>query len=338
MKNNITLIIGLVLTLNCFSQSSMIKRTSDLVESKKYDAAKACIDSCLADKKYENNAEAWYLKGFVYKGIYKERESTNKESASRLTALEAFAKSMTIDQSKENTAKNAANITYLSALLYNDVIPLLDTVHYEAAIRSFNLYKKYFAMVDTSINHNSLKKLDVEFNMALATEVYSKLYIYGSKHNIKYYDWAKQTFGEVLKVGASSGAIKNLEVLEYDKKLFDGKLMSVSKYYGESGSVDKTVELIKTELKKGAKAEYYVNENEINNLGYELLKLGKTNDALKIFTLNTELFASSYNTFDSLGECLLKLGKKEEGVAAYKKSLELNPKNDNARKILSETK
>ena len=31
-------------------------------------------------------------------------------------------------------------------------------------------------------------------------------------------------------------------------------------------------------------------------------------------------------------------GKKEEGIAAYKKSLELNPKNENARKIINDQK
>jgi Tfp pilus assembly protein PilF len=51
--------------------------------------------------------------------------------------------------------------------------------------------------------------------------------------------------------------------------------------------------------------------------------------------LNTELYPKGYNTFDSLGECLLLVGKKNEGIKAYKKSLELNPKNENARKIIN---
>ena len=37
----------------------------------------------------------------------------------------------------------------------------------------------------------------------------------------------------------------------------------------------------------------------------------KYEDALKIFTLNTELYNNAFNTWDSLGECLIALGKKE---------------------------
>ena len=58
--------------------------------------------------------------------------------------------------------------------------------------------------------------------------------------------------------------------------------------------------------------------------------------ALKIFKLNTELYPNAYNTHDSYGECLLKLNKTDEAIRAYKKSLELNPNNTHAEKVLAE--
>lgn len=61
----------------------------------------------------------------------------------------------------------------------------------------------------------------------------------------------------------------------------------------------------------------------------------KDYEALEIFKLNTQFYPNEYNTFDSLGECLLLLNKRDEGIKAYKKSLELNPKSENARKIIS---
>jgi len=83
-------------------------------------------------------------------------------------------------------------------------------------------------------------------------------------------------------------------------------------------------------------SEYDMSEMRINMLGYELMGDEKNDAALKVFMLNTELYPDAYNTHDSLGECLLKMDKREEGIAAYKKSLELNPKNDNATKVLKE--
>ena len=60
----------------------------------------------------------------------------------------------------------------------------------------------------------------------------------------------------------------------------------------------------------------------------------KNDEALKIFKLNTELYPQGYNTFDSYGECLLKLNQIPEAVKAYKESLELNPNNKQAKKVI----
>lgn len=82
--------------------------------------------------------------------------------------------------------------------------------------------------------------------------------------------------------------------------------------------------------------EYNLSEGGINSLGYQLMGQGRDEEALKIFVLNTELYPAGFNTHDSLGECLVKLGRTEEGIAAYQKSLEFNPNNENAKKVLAE--
>jgi tetratricopeptide (TPR) repeat protein len=115
-------------------------------------------------------------------------------------------------------------------------------------------------------------------------------------------------------------------------------LRSIVEFYSESQSFDKTLALIKAEKNKGNAATYHVSEEEINSFGYELLNAKKADEALFIFTLNSEWYPNGFNTFDSLGECLLMLNKKTEGIKAYQKSLELNPKNEKARRIINEAK
>jgi tetratricopeptide (TPR) repeat protein len=83
------------------------------------------------------------------------------------------------------------------------------------------------------------------------------------------------------------------------------------------------------------KSKYNLSESELNDLGYYLMSTSKYSEAYIIFLLNTELYPNAFNTYDSLGECLLKLGKVEEGLAAYKKSLALNPGNQNAKNVLA---
>ena len=99
-------------------------------------------------------------------------------------------------------------------------------------------------------------------------------------------------------------------------------------------NVDAIIEIINKQDKD--KPKYIISESEINNLGYTFMQQNKNNDALKIFKLNTELFPNGFNTFDSYGECLLKLGDTKNGIKAYKKSLELNSDNTNAKIVLSE--
>ena len=99
-------------------------------------------------------------------------------------------------------------------------------------------------------------------------------------------------------------------------------------------SIDEIIVFCKEEDLKSS--EYDLSESGINRFGYQLMGEGKDEDALKIFKLNTELYPNGANTFDSYGECLLKLGMNEKGIKAYEKSLELDPKNTNAKQILEE--
>lgn len=105
--------------------------------------------------------------------------------------------------------------------------------------------------------------------------------------------------------------------------------------YSEGKSVDEIIDLLKNPKSKYLIDDFY--ENSITNFGYELLKQNKKEEALQIFKYLTISYPKSSNAFDSLGECLLKFGEKyrKEGVLAYKRSLELNPNNENAQSVLS---
>lgn len=85
---------------------------------------------------------------------------------------------------------------------------------------------------------------------------------------------------------------------------------------------------------------YYLNEDEMNQLGYDLFAdaevAGHEDKALEVLKLNTLLFPKSFNVYDSYGEHLAKTGKKDEAIFMYRKSLELNPKNESGKKALED--
>lgn len=109
------------------------------------------------------------------------------------------------------------------------------------------------------------------------------------------------------------------------------KLKQIIEKEGVSNLADKYVEL-KTEEQRN----YNFSENQLNNLGYYYLNKNENDIAIAIFKINVDAFPNSSNVYDSYGEALLKKGKSEEAIENYKKSVELNPGNENGIKVLNE--
>ena len=104
-----------------------------------------------------------------------------------------------------------------------------------------------------------------------------------------------------------------------------------------SQGVDAAVQYFNVNYKSEPDVSIF-QELEMNALGYRFLQDGKTKDAIELFKINTIAFPDSGNVFDSLGEAYLKDGQIELAITNYKRSLEIDPKNENARKVLKELK
>jgi Flp pilus assembly protein TadD len=77
-------------------------------------------------------------------------------------------------------------------------------------------------------------------------------------------------------------------------------------------------------------------ENELNALGYRELKQKRYDRAIALFRLNVAEHPSSANVYDSLGEALLLAGQRDAAIRQYRKSLQLDPRDENARSVLDE--
>lgn len=80
--------------------------------------------------------------------------------------------------------------------------------------------------------------------------------------------------------------------------------------------------------------EQLFTESGMNNLAYSYLNKKKYKAAIQLFTMNTIAFPNSWNAYDSLAEAYLKNGNKKEAIKNYKKSITLNPENENGKKVL----
>lgn len=77
-----------------------------------------------------------------------------------------------------------------------------------------------------------------------------------------------------------------------------------------------------------------IGEVEINMLGYQFLGEQKDRMAISIFKFNTEKYPESSNVWDSLAEAFMNNGENNLAIKNYKKSIKLNPDNENAKTMI----
>ena len=103
-------------------------------------------------------------------------------------------------------------------------------------------------------------------------------------------------------------------------------------------NVDKGIKQYKKLKKENEEGYTFNNPNELNKLGYDLLFVNKTEDAIKIFNVLTNEFPKNANAFDSLGEAYFKNKDFKLSLLNYQKSYELDANNKNAIKMIEKLK
>lgn len=113
--------------------------------------------------------------------------------------------------------------------------------------------------------------------------------------------------------------------VDYTKMRLDIKIMQI-----EEEAVFKNFVNGLQDIEK-LREDYQVSEDDIDNLGYDLIEKRKYQKAQAVLKLNCRLFSTSSNTYDSLGEVQYLLKDLDNSLVNYKRSLELDPDNENAK-------
>lgn len=83
--------------------------------------------------------------------------------------------------------------------------------------------------------------------------------------------------------------------------------------------------------------QFRINESKLNNLGLQLaFNPATSQQGIMVLLLATEIFSTSANLFDSLGEVYLYTRNTEQAIHYFKKSLELDAQNQNAKNRLQQ--
>jgi tetratricopeptide (TPR) repeat protein len=143
----------------------------------------------------------------------------------------------------------------------------------------------------------------------------------------------------ILKQGEKVEAMFSWELPRIEQArlaLRKAKLGSAAELFGKAlaeGGIPAAEKKLKALQKRRANGPVF-DENDFNNLGYQLLQEKKLESAVYVFETNARLYPDSWNVWDSLGETEAKAGRKEQAIASYRKSLELNPQNKNGKAML----
>ena len=97
----------------------------------------------------------------------------------------------------------------------------------------------------------------------------------------------------------------------------------------------KTIDLVSYKTLANNKDNYFVNPNEINQLGYQYLNQNETQKSISLFNLFVSLFPENANAYDSLGEAYFIHKDYKNALKNYKQSLVLHPKNTNAEQFIN---
>ena len=124
-------IFGILFMISVFAkaQQSKVDAAYTFLVQKQLDSAKAAIDIAIANPETTNDINAWYIRGFIYKTIFNEREKSNYDSPARLESMRSFKKMYSLTNDPAEKTQAIGSIKYLTTTIYNGVGDNLDTIH-----------------------------------------------------------------------------------------------------------------------------------------------------------------------------------------------------------------
>jgi tetratricopeptide (TPR) repeat protein len=126
--------------------------------------------------------------------------------------------------------------------------------------------------------------------------------------------------------------------LTFDVEVLDSKPASLADALAEVIDKDgvEPAMALAAKLQSAGFPKLYVDEEQLNELGYKYLKLQKVPQSVAVLGLAAKLFPNSSNAHDSFGEVLAISGQKEAAIRQYERAIALDPKAENAKSKLTQ--
>jgi CubicO group peptidase (beta-lactamase class C family) len=124
---------------------------------------------------------------------------------------------------------------------------------------------------------------------------------------------------ELVRLAIGGGEALALSYLDYAR--YDSPAVKLGRMAGEKG-IDEAQQYY---LQIRRESPGALSEQDVNNIGYSLVRARKFPEAIAVFLWNIEAYPLSANACDSLAEAFMESGDTENAIKYYERVLELIP-------------
>lgn len=202
-----------------FCAGATLGQSDPLVEAlRKYQSgalpeARTWADQAVTTAQHSGNPEAWLLRGFIYKDLYKAATETTTGDELRAEALSSLYTCITLDSIRTYRENATQAYDFLAKSYFNDAAKALLDMNDARALEVFPKYKEATLRLDPG---SDLKHREVEFSNALGT-VYTKRFT-AERGDSTMFNKAVDAYRYVLTLDPENyGANYNLSTLFYNR-------------------------------------------------------------------------------------------------------------------------
>ena len=197
--------------------NEQVAKAAELCAEKKFDEALVQIDEGFKSNDLNSDPNAWYVKGFILKERYKQKEANQRQSNYRYRSVAALKKAHEFDTNLEFTANIDAALQFIAFTYFNDALLRSAEMDSESENEPIDLYKKFEELYKGS--QAELKDLKVEFNSKMA-EGHYRNWIKNTEDN-HHYTLCLDYYSKVLGLdNRNCTANLNLAIVNYNQGVY----------------------------------------------------------------------------------------------------------------------
>ncbi len=195
----------------------IVAKAAELCDEKKYDEALAQIDEGFKLASLNSDPNAWFVKGFILKELYKQKEANQRQSNYRNRSAAALKKAREFDSNLEFASNIDAAFQYIAFTYFNDALLRSAEMDNESENEPIDLFKKFEELYKGS--DVELKDLNLEFNSKMA-EGHYRNWIKNTEDNHHYF-LCLEYYSKVLALdNRNCTANLNLAIVNYNQGVY----------------------------------------------------------------------------------------------------------------------